>query len=56
MSGVFYHVVAVLKRFDTVVITAILAGKSTHGYYNQLIHPSPGGGIGRRAGFRCQWP
>ena len=26
------------------------------GCNNRLIKPCPGGGIGRRAGFRCQWP
>ena len=31
-------------------------GQSKPGCINSLMNPCPGGGIGRRAGFRCQWP
>ena len=47
---------ATLKRFDTSRDYSYSLGQSKPGCNNRLMNPCPGGGIGRRAGFRCQWP
>ena len=38
------------------VFSALIAATVHFPFQHRIFSASPGGGIGRRAGFRCQWP